>query len=379
MRKKRLCALLAALMILPLSACGKGKKAEPSPAPSAVLATAPAQNETPSPAPTTAFATAPVKNETPSPAPTAVFATAPVQNETPAPTEAPSPTPKAAIARPKATAEPTPTFIPIETPAPILRTDVTPSPTAPSAAPPATPAADAAPSATPVPTPEISALAPVITKQPSGESHNAGESAVFITHADNWNSLKWTAVSPSGREIDLKTFRETFPDSTVTGDNETSLSISNLNIDMSGWSFFCTFINDDGSVPTAKARLKVNAVPGTAAGANGERVSTRILLCPYCKEEVFRSMVNCPYCGGVIYDGEKDYFVYQDGSGNIFYMDETGSMFYDSGLATTTFEDHINNYAIFDADGKPTFGNYEKERQDLEDHWLLVQMGVYPN
>ena len=359
MRRKRICALLAALMMLPLSACGKGKEAEPTAAPS--------------PSPAATFATAPVQNETPPPAPTAVFATAPVQSEAPAPTEAPSPTPKAAIARPKATAAPTPTFIPIETPAPILRTDTTPAHASPSA----TPAADATP--TPAPTPEISAFAPVITKQPSGESHNAGESAVFITHADNWTALKWTAVSPSGREIDLKTFRETFPDSTVTGDNETSLSIANLNIDMSGWSFYCTFSNDDGAVPTAKARLKVTAVPGTATGANGQRVSTRILLCPYCKEEVFRSMVTCPYCGGVIYDGEKDFFVFQDESGNILYVDETGSMFYDSGLATTTFEDHIDNYAVFDADGKPKFGNYEKERQDLEDHWLLVEMGLYPN
>ena len=219
----------------------------------------------------------------------------------------------------------------------------------------------------------------MVTKQPSGESHNAGESAVFITHADNWNTLKWTAVSPSGREIDIKTFRETFPDATVTGENETSLSISNLNIDMSGWSFYCTFINDEASTQTAKARLKVTAVPGTATAANGQKVSTRILLCPYCKEEVFRSMVNCPYCGGVIYDGEKDFFVFQDESGNILYVDETGSMYYDSGLATTTFEDHIDNYAVFDASGKPKFGNYEKERQDLEDHWLLVEMGLYPN
>ena len=345
MRRKVLCALLAGLMALPLSACGKGKEQAPE--------------------------------TTPSPAPTAVFAAAPVQNASPAPTEepaaeTPAPTPKAAISRPKATAEPTPTFLPIETPAPILRptsASGTPTPADPSAT----------PAATPAPTPEISAFAPVITKQPSGESHNAGESAVFITHADRWTSLKWTAVSPSGREIDLKTFRETFPDATVTGDNETSLSISNLNIDMSGWSFYCTFINDDASIQTAKARLKVTAVPGTTTGANGQKVSTRILLCPYCKEEVFRSMVTCPYCGGVIYDGEKDFFVYQDTSGNVFYMDETGSMYYDSGLATTTFEDHINNYAVFDAAGKPKFGNYEKERQDLEDHWLLVEMGLYPN
>lgn len=337
MRKKTICALLAALLTLPLYACGKGKTAEPA--------------------------------ATPSPTPTAVFAAAPVQNETPTPTQAPSPTPKAAISRPTLTpvpADPTPTFIPIETPAPILRTEATPAP------------ASAVSTPAPAATPEISAFAPVITKQPSGEGHNEGESAVFVTHADRWTSLKWTAVSPSGREIDLKTFRETFPGSTVTGDNETTLTITNLNIDMSGWSFYCTFTNEDASIKTNSARLKVTAVPGTRTGANGQRISSRILLCPHCGEEVFRSMVNCPYCGGVIYDGEKEYFVYQDTSGSIFYMDETGSMFYDSSKGTTTFEDHIDNYAVFDSGGNPKFGNYEKERQDLEDHALLVAAGLYP-
>ena len=364
MRRKVLCLLLAVLMILPLAACGKKNKTEATPSPS----------PTPEPTPTAVFAPAPTQTAAPTqtPAPTL----------TPAPTVSAAPTQSAApAASASPTAAPTPTFMPIQTPAPILRGTPTPAPT-PSATPSAspTPAADsaAAPTPTPAPTPAIPAYAPVITKQPSGEGHYAGESAVFVTYADKWTSLEWTAVSPSGRKIDLNTFRETFPDSTVTGDHDTTLTITNLNIDMSGWSFFCTFTNEDASTPTEEARLKVTAVAGATTNANGEKVNNRILRCPYCGEEVFRSMLTCPYCGGGIWDDKIEAYVYQDQSGSIFYIDPTGTMFYDARSRSTTFEDHNSNYAVFDANGKPKFGNYEKEQQDLEDHALLVALGLYP-
>ena len=299
MRTRTLCLLLALLLMLPLAACGKKNKTEPSP--------------------------------TPSPTPTAVFAPAPTQTAAPSPT--PTPTP-AASASPSAA--PTPTFTPIETPAPILRGTPTPAPTPAAVTPtPAAPAASTIPA--PSPTPAVPAYAPVITKQPSGEGHYAGESAVFVTHADKWTTLEWTAVSPSGRKVDLKTFRETFPDSTVTGDNDTTLTITNLNIDMNGWRFFCTFTNEDASTATEEARLKVTAVPGTGTNAKGEKVNS-----------------------------------------SIFYIDQTGTMFYNAGDRTTTFEDHNSNYAVFDSSGKPKFGNYQKEQQDLEDHALLVALGLYP-
>ena len=98
-----------------------------------------------------------------------------------------------------------------------------------------------------------------------------GESAVFVTQAENWTTLKWTAVSPSGREIDIKTFRETFPGSTVTGENETTLTITNLNLDMSGWSFYCTFENDQEIVPvTYRLKMLIRAaVEATGYHFNG--------------------------------------------------------------------------------------------------------------
>ena len=340
MRTRTLCLLLALLLMLPLAACGKKNKTEPSP--------------------------------TPSPTPTAVFAPAPTQAAAPTPTQTAAP---AVSASPSAA--PTPTFAPIETPAPILRGTPTPAPTPAAVTPtPAAPAASTIPA--PSPTPAVPAYAPVITKQPSGEGHYAGESAVFVTHADKWTTLEWTAVSPSGRKVDLKTFRETFPDSTVTGDNDTTLTITNLNIDMNGWRFFCTFTNEDASTATEEARLKVTAVPGTGTNAKGEKVNNRILRCPYCGEEVFRSMLTCPYCGGGIWDDKVDAYVYQDQTGSIFYIDQTGTMFYNAGDRTTTFEDHNSNYAVFDSSGKPKFGNYQKEQQDLEDHALLVALGLYP-
>ena len=269
---------------------------------------------------------------------------------------APSPTP---VATPPVATAPVITVLSAETPRPS-----------------ATPASTAAPSATPIPAPSpgYSSLAPVITKQPSGEGHYTGESAVFITYADRWTSLAWTAVSPSGREIDLDLFRSTFPNSTVIGDGDTTLTITNLNIDMSGWSFYCTFANEKASSRTNSARLKVTPSGGT--NADGEKISGRVLRCPHCGEQVSSGILNCPYCGGGIYDRGKDSYVYMDSAGSIFYTDATGTMRYDSSTHSTTYEDHNGNYAIIDENGNATFGNRKKDQQEEESRQFLESLGI---
>ena len=194
-----------------------------------------------------------------------------------------------------------------------------------------------------------------------------GESAVFVTLAENWTTLHWTAVSPSGREIDIKTFRETFPGSTVTGENETTLTITNLNLDMSGWSFYCTFENDQETAVTDSARLKVTAQEetGTGSGSSGTGSSKKTLRCSKCGEEIARETIYCPSCGQYVYNDDSILIVYEDG--NMSYMDPAGAMDFDSGGRISSYVDTNENYAIFNDSGLISSGNYKKDREKAEE------------
>ena len=245
------------------------------------------------------------------------------------------------------------------------------------------------PAATPAALAAAQSNAPIVLKQPTGEGHFIGESAMFIVDARNYSSLHWNAVSPSGREIDMKTFRETFPDCSVIGEKDTTLLITNLNIDMSGWSFFCTFENADASTSTEKARLRVRD-PRSTDPANTKSDSksdsktdsktdtdtaaaTQPMLphCPACGSEVPRDLLSCPYCGKQIYTQNEYANVTQYQTGDIYYRDNTGSMFFDSTDGTSTFVDNNGNYTIFNENGLVQSGNYNKEDEEAEQLAIL--------
>ena len=319
MRKKIICALLALAAALTLCACSK-------------------KSQTPEPTP----APAPVASATPTPVADAIPSAVLTPLQTPKPTRSPAPE----------------TPMPLATLAPRPDSSAVPEPVA-------TPAALTA----------AQSNAPVVTKQPNGEGHYIGESAVFITDARNYTDLYWTAVSPSGREIDMKTFRDTFPDCSVIGDKDTTLTITNLNIDMSGWSFFCTFKNEDASTPTARARLRVRDPENTSSGGSGSgtAVATRSkrLRCPSCGSEVPRDLLDCPYCGSEIYTQNEYAVVAQGETGDIFYMDNTGVMYYDSSDRTSTYMDTNTNYTVFNDTGLIQSGNYKKEQEQAEQQAIL--------
>lgn len=231
------------------------------------------------------------------------------------------------------------------------------------------------PAVTPAALAAAQSNAPIVLKQPNGESHYIGESAVFIAEARNYTSLHWTAVSPSGREINMKTFRETFPDCSVIGEKDTTLLVANLNIDMSGWSFFCTFENADTSTSTEKARLRVRdpRSDGSAGTGTGTAVVTepKRLRCPACGSEVPRDLLNCPYCGSEIYTQNEYAYVAQDETGDIYYMDNTGAMYFDSSDRTSTYVDTNTNYTVFNDSGLIQSGNYKKEEEEAEEQSIL--------
>lgn len=287
---------------------------------------------------------------------------------TPAPTASATPG-QAADAIPnavlKATSTPVPTPMPTRSPAP-----ETPMPLA-SAAPKPSAGAEPAPSATPAAVAAAQNEGPTIIKQPNAEGHYIGESAVFTAEARDWTSLAWTAVSPSGREVDLGTFRKTFPDCTVLGGAESTLTITNLNIDMNGWSFYCTFKNDRGENRTDSARLRVrdpnsSTSSGTGSGTAVTTKSKR-LRCPDCGSEVPRDLLNCPYCGAEIYTKNEYAYVSQDQTGDIFYMDNTGVMYYNNADRTSTYMDTNTNYTVFNDSGLIQSGNVKEEEKKAKE------------
>ena len=282
MKKRILSIVLAALLMLSLTACSGicgqirsivgGRGTAPTPAP-------------PTPLPTLA--------PTLTPAPTPV--------PTPTPTPAPTPTPR-----------PTPAPTPVPTPVP------TPAPT-------------------PVPTPM--APAPVISKQPTGESHYVGDSALFIANANPYTAASWTAVAPNGMEMDMQTFRNTFPNSSTVGDTTGSLTINNINMDMNGWTFYCTFDNMGSTTSTNSVSLRVLGAKAQTPTQTVQAPPVTNVTCPICGSTVASNVAICPVCGeyinsdGIDYSYADAYRDVVDDAGDIWRIYADGSMDYLGNIA----------------------------------------------
>ena len=154
---------------------------------------------------------------------------------------------------------PDPYVAPVPTPAPSEE-----------AQPSATPAATAAP--TPVPTPEPVYL--TITKNPTSEYRKEGETGYFIAGANNFSSASWMMVSPYGGEYTPQNFAWIFPNCRVSGEYSTSLTISNLSSDMSGWGAYCTFYYNEQTARTSTAYLNVEVVPVPTPAPSGRADGT---------------------------------------------------------------------------------------------------------
>ena len=96
-----------------------------------------------------------------------------------------------------------------------------------------------------------------VTKDPTDEYHFIGETAAFVANARKYSGLTWTVVDPDGYRCTVDEFRSYFPHSNVTGDTTGTLIINNVNADMEGYRFFCTFSNANGAESTAEAVLHI--------------------------------------------------------------------------------------------------------------------------
>ena len=201
------------------------------------------------------------------------------------------------------------------------------------------------------------APAPVISKQPTGESHYIGDSALFIANADTWTSITWTAVAPNGMEGDMDMFRSAFPGCTVTGDTTGSLKIGNISEGMTGYSFYCTFHNYGASSRTNSATLRVlGAKAQTNTANNGAAVA--YTTCPICGSTIAANTAVCPNCGEYINSGAANSFFYLDESGSGIYADETGALIYDESSNTYSYIAPNGNYTSYDANGNVIDSGY---------------------
>lgn len=121
------------------------------------------------------------------------------------------------------------------------------------------------PTPTPVPTPAPTAPpAPtflIITKNPTNENRQEGDTAWFVANANSYSSLAWTIVGTNGVEYPISALRDYFPNCPVGGADGTSLSIGNVSSAMNGFGFYCTFYYNGQSARTNTAYLYVAEKP----------------------------------------------------------------------------------------------------------------------
>lgn len=99
----------------------------------------------------------------------------------------------------------------------------------------------------------------MISKNPTSEYHYEGETAYFVARANNFTSMKWTFVSPSGGQYSASEFERQFIQCKVSGTNSNTLAIYNVSRDMTGWGAYCTFTGNGQTARSSTAYLTVTA------------------------------------------------------------------------------------------------------------------------
>ena len=104
-----------------------------------------------------------------------------------------------------------------------------------------------------------------ITKHPTGETVNVGQSALFIARADNAVKLEWRIVSKdTTRTVPATQAAVYFPGLNVSGEQTESLALTNIPAELDGWSVECKFTGADGkTLYTNGAVIRVNGATPT--------------------------------------------------------------------------------------------------------------------
>ena len=123
-----------------------------------------------------------------------------------------------------------------------------------------------APTVEPTTAPTATPSVPIITKQPTGETLKAGDSAIFVARADNYSWCAWRFYDKEGNEIVFDKIWGYFPNLKVSGGNSEVFTISNVPKDMNGWTVACLFCSDEGEWEfTDSVKITVTAAAATAS------------------------------------------------------------------------------------------------------------------
>lgn len=110
----------------------------------------------------------------------------------------------------------------------------------------------------------VSNKPPVITKNPTGETVEAGGTAQFVARADNADSFVWRIVSAdTTNTIPARDASYYFSGLEVSGADTERLTLSNIPKSMNGWAVECKFTNAAGSSFTTGAIIRVSGATGT--------------------------------------------------------------------------------------------------------------------
>ena len=129
-----------------------------------------------------------------------------------------------------------------------------------STTPEATPSPSPTPTATPTPTPSL----PVITKDPTDETVDAGGDCWFIADYRNAQYAVWHFISPD-RKTDYRyndpAVATAFPGLKIENGDQSNLHLSSIPAQMNGWGSYCEYSNNAGSVRTSAAVVYVKGTP----------------------------------------------------------------------------------------------------------------------
>ena len=169
-----------------------------------------------------------------------------------------------------------------------------------------------------------------VTKNPTNEYRNAGETAIFIVNAANYTSLSWTFVDPSGAARTAQEFMNACGGS-VGGQNSTDLYIYNVNTNMNGWGVYCTFQGKGSQTARTATAYLYTRYDQSELNKNRQSLeefyrSTAYLFgtweCPICGTDVWGDY--CPLCGF-----DPDYYYTLITIGYAGYVDDDDIPWYD--------------------------------------------------
>ena len=107
---------------------------------------------------------------------------------------------------------------------------------------------------------------PKVTKNPTGETVEAGGNCSFVAKYENAIWAVWHFVSPDGsRDLDYEDAGKEFGSLEILNGYASTMKLKNIPASLNGWSVYCRFSNNVGATDTEKAKITVKGAPAPTA------------------------------------------------------------------------------------------------------------------